>query len=117
MARETFNGQFPNLSTALLLLLTILLLNTINMPKVECGVSSQECNGISIGDCVVDGDEFLVESETSTLLLANGKGTLTYRSLQKPAICNAKIIGNCIGAQLNGPHRPCNYDNRCKHMP
>ncbi|MCD7460585.1 hypothetical protein HAX54_043853 [Datura stramonium] len=105
-----------------LLLLLLLLLVTIN---VACA-SGLECNGTtSIGECLqlADGEEeFLMESETSTKLLAAGgrKGstnTLVYPAIQKSKICNAKIIGNCIGAKLNGPQRPCTYENRCKHTP
>ncbi|MCD7460584.1 hypothetical protein HAX54_043852 [Datura stramonium] len=105
-----------------LLLLLLLLLVTIN---VACA-SGLECNGTtSVGECLqlADGEEeFLMESETSTKLLAAGgsKGstnTLTYKSLDKPPVCNANINGNCIGAKLNGPQRPCTYENRCKHTP
>lgn len=97
-------------------LLVVLTLFLLFLQKIAGG-GQLECNGTSIGDCLVDGDEFLMESETSTMLLANGKDPLAFKGLQKPQICDAKIIGNCIGAQLNGIQRPCTFDNRCKHMP
>lgn len=117
MRRETFTGQI--LSTKLLL---ILFLITINLQKFACASIGLECNGTtSIGECLADhGDEFLMESETSTKLLAagNGKQTrLSFGSLEKPPICNATVYASCIGDQKNVAGRSCTDFNRCKHDP
>ncbi|KAM3270461.1 hypothetical protein P3S67_028663 [Capsicum chacoense] len=56
-----------------ILLITIVRLEITNVQKVVCVDASQECNGTnsSIGDCVADVDEFMMESETNAMLLAN----------------------------------------------
>ncbi|MCD7460586.1 hypothetical protein HAX54_043854 [Datura stramonium] len=99
----------------LLLLLTIVLLKPINVQKVACVDASQECNGTSsIGDCLPDVDEFLMDSETNAMLLVKYVKRPTLQVRQKPPICRADIYGNCIGNPKNPPTRPCNYDSRCK---
>lgn len=118
MGRETYKTFTGQLSTTLLLLQLFLV--TLNLQKVACGASRLECNGTNtIGECLADhGEEFLMESETSTKLLAgSGNGIDIFKSLEKPAVCNEKITGNCISAKLNGAQPICDYENRCKHMP
>ncbi|KAM3286417.1 rapid alkalinization factor [Capsicum chacoense] len=98
-----------------ILLLTIVMLEITNVQKVVCVDASQECNGTnsSIGGCLADADEFMMESETNAMLLANVK-RISDRALQKPQLCRAVIYGNCISNPKNPPKRPCNFENRCK---
>ncbi|KAM3252972.1 rapid alkalinization factor [Capsicum annuum] len=98
-----------------ILLLTIVMLEITNVQKVVCVDASQECNGTnsSIGGCLADADEFMMESETNAMLLANVK-RISNRALQKPQLCRAAIYGNCISNPKNPPKRPCNFENRCK---
>ncbi|XP_060195450.1 uncharacterized protein LOC132624736 [Lycium barbarum] len=114
MRRETYKTFTGQLSTTILLLFFLI---TTNLQKFACGAGVLECNGtMNIGECLADGDEFFMESETSTKLLAGGgKEPLDYKALQKPTICKAPIYGSCIGAQANVKSRSCDWDNRCKH--
>ncbi|KAK4367616.1 hypothetical protein RND71_011408 [Anisodus tanguticus] len=98
--------------TLLLLLLTIVLLKTVNVQEVE------ECNGTaSIGECLADGDEFLMESQTTTkLIAARPVNTLSYKSLQGSSICNENSTLVASGAE-NVEQRSCGDFNRCKHYP
>ncbi|KAM3363706.1 hypothetical protein P3S68_018560 [Capsicum galapagoense] len=121
MRSETYKTLITGqkLSTTFLL---FLLLITIHLEKIACGVGASllECNGTtSIGECVADhGDEYLMESEMSTMILAgNAKTTISYRSLQKPKICDTTEYSSCIGAQKNVAQRICDEFNRCKHNP
>ncbi|PHT56964.1 hypothetical protein CQW23_05450 [Capsicum baccatum] len=90
--------------------------------KIACGVGASllECNGTTrIGECIADhGDEYLMESEMSTMILAgNGETTISFLSLQKPMICDATEYSSCIGAQKNVAQRSCGKFNRCEHDP
>ncbi|KAL3378619.1 hypothetical protein AABB24_004509 [Solanum stoloniferum] len=97
------------------MMLLVLLVTVIKVEAVS------ECNGTSssIGACLVDVDEFLMESETSTRILAVAGGNarskkLSYGSAgKKAAICNEQIVGNCIGNK-NVKATHCNLGNRCK---
>ncbi|WMV17324.1 hypothetical protein MTR67_010709 [Solanum verrucosum] len=97
------------------MMLLVLLVTVIKVEAVS------ECNGTSssIGACLVDVDEFLMESETSTRILADaGRNArsqkLNYKAAgNKAAICNEKIVGNCIGNK-NVKATHCNFGNRCK---
>ncbi|MCD9639714.1 hypothetical protein HAX54_024420 [Datura stramonium] len=44
--------------------------------------------------------------------LANAGNTLSYKGLQRPPVCNAKIYGQCIGDK-GSEKRPCTYYNNC----
>ena len=45
--------------------------------------------------------------------LANGENTISFNTLQRPPICDARIYGNCIGDK-KPTQRPCNLCNYCK---
>lgn len=101
-----------------MILLVVLLTVIIKVQEVVGGL---ECiNGTSssssIGDCLPD--EFLMESETSSMILAGNPRQVQRTSYKvttdRPPLCNEKIYGNC----LNSPNLKstyCNYGNRCKH--
>nr|AAT74390.1 rapid alkalinization factor 5 [Solanum chacoense] len=97
------------------MMLLVLLVTVIKVEAVS------ECNGTSssIGACLVDVDEFLMESETSTRILAGGNARsqkLNYKAAgNKAAICKEKIVGNCIGNK-NVKATHCNFGNRCKRV-
>ncbi|XP_055803639.1 uncharacterized protein LOC129872760 [Solanum dulcamara] len=99
-------------------MLLVLLLITITITKVQEVIAALECNGTSssIGGCLPDVDEFLMESETSTRILAgNARPTqkLTFQATgSRPQICNEKIYGNCINNR-NVKATRCNYGTRC----
>ncbi|KAH0670839.1 hypothetical protein KY290_015463 [Solanum tuberosum] len=100
--------------TTRMMMLLVLLVTVIKVEAVS------ECNGTSssIGACLVDVDEFLMESETSTRILAAGGNArsqkLSYGSAgKKAAICNEKIYGNCINNK-NVKATRCNSGTRCK---
>ncbi|KAK4360708.1 hypothetical protein RND71_019660 [Anisodus tanguticus] len=44
--------------------------------------------------------------------LAGAGNIISFNTLQRPPICNEKIIGSCIGEKKPG-QRPCNYYNYC----
>ncbi|KAM3375927.1 hypothetical protein P3S68_014641 [Capsicum galapagoense] len=75
-----------------ILLITIVMLEITNVQKVVCLDASQECNGTSssIGNCLADVDEFMMESDSNAMLLANVKRT-SIQGLQKPHICRGGI--------------------------
>ncbi|KAJ8567142.1 hypothetical protein K7X08_019350 [Anisodus acutangulus] len=112
MRRERYKTFTRQLSTTLLLFLI-----TINLQKFACG--RLECNGTaSIGECLADGDEFLMESQTTTkLIAARPVHALSYKSNQKPPICDEIQYSSCIGRQNNVEQRSCGNFNYCKHNP
>ncbi|PHU13915.1 hypothetical protein BC332_15120 [Capsicum chinense] len=80
-----------------ILLITIVMLEITNVQKVVCLDASQECNGTnsSIGNCLADVDEFMMESDSNAMLLANVKRT-SIQGLQKPHICRGAQYHNQI---------------------
>ncbi|KAK6798568.1 hypothetical protein RDI58_006271 [Solanum bulbocastanum] len=114
MGRELYKTTRMRMRMRMMMLLVLL----VTVIKVE---AVSECNGTisSIGACLVDVDEFLMESETSTRILAVAGGNARSKKLNykatgnKPKICNEKIYGNCIdNKNVKADH--CNYGNRCK---
>ncbi|PHT44962.1 hypothetical protein CQW23_14120 [Capsicum baccatum] len=80
-----------------ILLITIVMLEITNVQKVVCLDASQECNGTSssIGNCLADVDEFMMESDSNPMLLANVKRT-SIQGLQKLHICRGEQYHNQI---------------------
>ncbi|KAL7141124.1 hypothetical protein ABFS83_08G032800 [Erythranthe nasuta] len=73
-------------------------------------------NATRVGDWLDDGEEFLMESETSRRILqAGGKKTITYPTA-KPELpfCDSAVYGSCIGKDNKiYTKRPCGYHNSC----
>lgn len=70
-----------------------------------------------VTEALDDVDEFLMESQTSTMILA-GNARDQHLSFDatgsKGEICKENIKGNCIDNEnLNAQH--CTYGSRCKH--
>ncbi|KAK4712363.1 hypothetical protein R3W88_006876 [Solanum pinnatisectum] len=97
---------------------TMLVVLFVTIIKVQEVVGALECNGTnkSIGACLPDVDEFLMESETSTMILAGNARNekLSFDSMgSKGEICNENIYGNCIdNKNVKADH--CIYGSRCK---
>ncbi|KAJ9683069.1 hypothetical protein PVL29_018874 [Vitis rotundifolia] len=69
------------------------------------------CNG-TISDCIGE-QEFLIGFEVKGRSLAQNPPYISYGSLQRPAVCNERIYGNCLTPKP-GKVRPCSYYDRCK---
>ncbi|KAL3346654.1 hypothetical protein AABB24_025212 [Solanum stoloniferum] len=99
-------------------MMTMLVVLLVTIIKVQEVIGALECNGTnsSIGACLPDVDEFLMESETSTMILA-GNARNEHLSLDatgsKGEICKENIVGNCINNKNVKADR-CNYGSRCK---
>ncbi|XP_049384883.1 uncharacterized protein LOC125848957 [Solanum stenotomum] len=97
---------------------TMLLVLLVTIIKVQEVIGALECNGTnsSIGACLPDVDEFLMESETSTMILA-GNARNQYLSFDaagsRGEICKEDIYGNCIGNK-NVKASHCTYGSRCE---
>ncbi|EYU44218.1 hypothetical protein ABFS82_08G033000 [Erythranthe guttata] len=71
-------------------------------------------NATRVGDWLDDGEEFLMESETSRRILQAGKKTITYPSANpKLPFCDSAVYGSCIGKDNKIYKRPCDYQNTC----
>ncbi|KAH0670840.1 hypothetical protein KY290_015464 [Solanum tuberosum] len=92
---------------------TMLVVLLVTIIKVQDVIAALECNGTSsnIGDCIGDVDEFLMESETSTMILA-GKHLSINAPGDTAKICEESIYGNCID-NPNVVATRCNYGTRC----
>lgn len=77
------------------------------MAEILLSASSVEMN-VSVADATGELDG--INWEVS---LANGGNYLPYNALQRPPVCNEKIVGNCIGEKQPG-QRHCNYYDLCK---
>ena len=77
--------------------------------SIEIG-KDHACNG-TIMDCIGE-EELLIGFEGNGRSLAQNPNHISYDSLQRPPICNAKIYGNCI-IPKSGYQRPCSLYNRC----
>lgn len=87
----------------LLLLSLLLLLST---------AAAAGRNGTRVADTLLDGEEFLMESETGRRILAAKPG-ISYGGLNKDGnVCNGNAYGNCNG-KGKILKRPCDYKNTC----
>ncbi|XP_044506792.1 protein RALF-like 27 [Mangifera indica] len=104
-------SRFPFAVSLMILFITTNLWATI---AFEVVINNNTTSfGVAIGE-EQEEEEFLMESEVSRrLLAASAVNHITFDSLEMPAVCNAKIYGNCI-KPISGNNRPCTYYNRCK---
>lgn len=95
---------------SLLALLSLLLLLLLLSSATAIG-----SNATRIGDELVGGEEFLMESETARRILKGGgtPKTIPIRDRSK-GFCNAKIYASCDGKQNKFYNqRKCGYKNGC----
>lgn len=95
----------------------LLIVLVVTIIKVQQVIGALECNGTKSNIAPDDVDEFLMESHTSTMILA-GNARDQHLSFDatgsKGEICKENIKGNCIDNEnLNAQH--CTYGSRCKH--
>ena len=104
---------FPMLSLASLLLILISTsLSRAALPESKTNTTTYD---ETIAE-YIEGEEevFFWEFGIRQRVLAGYPAkSISYRSLEKPPICNANIYGNCIKPIGNG-NRPCTVYTRCK---
>ncbi|KAK4426257.1 hypothetical protein Salat_1394200 [Sesamum alatum] len=91
--------------------------------KAEClstaPAAEGGCNGTRIADCLPDGEEFLMESETSRRLLLDGHKTITPQTLVPVEdFCDANAYGSCYPGPnqfYDSKKRVCNYPTCKRH--
>ncbi|XP_012851798.1 PREDICTED: uncharacterized protein LOC105971487 [Erythranthe guttata] len=95
----------------------LVLIILLGAKEAECGPSTggaPTLNATRVGDWLDDGEEFLMESETSRRILQAGKKTITYPSANpKLPFCDSAVYGSCIGKDNKIYKRPCDYQNTC----
>ncbi|KAL0431783.1 UNVERIFIED_CONTAM: hypothetical protein Sradi_0804300 [Sesamum radiatum] len=128
MEKSTANHRRPHafLHFAPAFLLVLALLLSADVQKAECLTTAPPaaeggCNGTGrIADCLPDGEEFLMESETSRRLLVGARQTFSPGALQpKKPFCDGTNYGSCIPGPnkfYDSENRNCNH-NTCKRAP
>ncbi|EYU44216.1 hypothetical protein ABFS82_08G032800 [Erythranthe guttata] len=96
----------------------LVLIILLGAKEAECGPSTggaPTLNATRVGDWLDDGEEFLMESETSRRILQAGKKKPTIPAVtEKKPFCDAEIYSSCIGPDSKTyTKRPCTYQNSC----
>ncbi|KAL7141123.1 hypothetical protein ABFS83_08G032700 [Erythranthe nasuta] len=97
----------------------LVLIILLGAEEAECGpstIGAPKLNATRVGDWLADdGEEFVMESETSRRILqaAKKKPTIPAVTGKKP-FCDAQIYSSCIGPDSKTyTKRPCTYQNSC----
>ncbi|KAL7101059.1 hypothetical protein ACP275_08G033000 [Erythranthe tilingii] len=114
MEKIKINAPLQAAAAALVVLIFLLSAEEAECLSTVGGGGAPAFNATRVGDWLDDGEEFLMESETSRRILQAGKKTITYPSAKpKLPFCDSTVYGSCIGPDNKIYKRPCDYQNTC----